>query len=195
MLKQLRPQRLRDADELVPQLRKLRHCRRLVLVDAQVVRERISVMVGHLVAIEVDLEAEAVRLWCSRRRTLPRSSSPCSSDFLAFSLLRPVLALRVLVRAARLVRGGEREQSESWYPSRHRACLFSLRRRARAIFCCFLVAAKSCAHLQSVSSCKQSKKRCPAPSANRTDHSLAREPDRPGTANEGKHSTLFPGVC
>ena len=56
MLKQPRPQRFRDADELVPYIRKLRHRRRLVLVDSQIVREGVAVVVRHLVAVEVDLE-------------------------------------------------------------------------------------------------------------------------------------------
>ena len=123
MLKQPRPQRLRDADELVPELRKLRHRRRLVLVDAQVVRERISIMISHLVAIEVDLEAEAVLGFGAVDAARCRAALlHITRIFLAFSLLRPVLTLRVLVLTKRVGRG-ERERRERRDVPLHGLCL------------------------------------------------------------------------
>ena len=103
-------------------------------------------MVRHLVAVEVDLEAEAVPCLRAVNFTcLGTALLHVARIFSTFALARPVVALGVLVRAARVRRGGEREQSESWYSSRHRACriwplflallgLFSLRRRARQPF-------------------------------------------------------------
>jgi len=144
MLKQLRPQRVRDADELVPELRELRHRRRLVLVDPQVVREGVAVMVRHLVSIKIDLEAKTVFCFGTVDAARCRAALLHVARVLnTFALLRPVVALGVLVRAARLGRGGEREREERGRPHRSRvdfafvsgfACLFSLRRRARQPF-------------------------------------------------------------
>ena len=103
-------------------------------------------MVRHLVSIKINYKTKtvfcfrAINITCFRAALLH-----VARVFSTFALARPVVALGVLVRAARVRRGGEREQSESWYSSRHRACriwplflallgLFSLRRRARQPF-------------------------------------------------------------
>ena len=114
------------------------------MIDPQVVREGVSIVVRHLVAVEIDLEAEAVpRLRAVDAARLRAALLHVARVLGALALARPVLALRVLVRAARVRRGGEREQSESWYSSRHRVD-FRCDVRARLDFAESLVAAKLC---------------------------------------------------
>ena len=131
MLKQLRPQRLRDADELVPRIGKLRHRRRLVLVDPQIIGKSVSIMIGHLVAVQVDLEAKTVPSFRAVDAARGRAALLHITGILnTFALLRPVLTLRVLIRTQR-VRRGERERRERREGPRHRFVFGSLRRRPR----------------------------------------------------------------
>ena len=92
-------------------------------------------MVRHLVAIEINFEAEAVpSLRAVDAARLRAALLHVARVLGALALARPVLALGVLVRAARVRRGGEREQSEGWYSSRHRVD-FRCDVRAASGFC------------------------------------------------------------
>ena len=105
---------------LCPSLRKLRHRRRLVLVDAQVVHEGVAFpWVGHLAAIEVDLEAEAV---FALVQSTPHAAAQLFSIYSGFFFWHsplgvPVLAGVVLTKWVR--RGGERERCEYRHGPRH----------------------------------------------------------------------------
>ena len=70
-------------------------------------------MVRHLVAVEIDLEAEAVSGFGTVDAARLRAALLHVTRILgALALARPVVALGVLVRAARVRRGGERERGE-----------------------------------------------------------------------------------
>ena len=92
-------------------------------------------MVRHLVAVEIDFKSKTVpSLRAVDAARLRAALLHVARVLGALALARPVLALGVLVRAARVCCRGEREQSESWYSSRHRVD-FRCDVRAASGFC------------------------------------------------------------